>query len=376
MKVLHIISGLDQGGAEAALYRLVTFRTGPVEHIIVSMMDLGVYGPKFVAAGIVVHTLGLRRGKLSFASCTKLFRIIRDCSPDVIQTWMYHADLFGGIIGRIAGIRRVYWGVVASNLDVGLCSTSTIVIARLCAFFSRFIPYKIVTCSKSSIPLHLDIGYSNRFLVIPLGCDGNEFVFSSIARNSLRREWGVGEGDVVIGCVARWDPFKGHGNLIGAFSKLIRRRNDGSGLKCVLIGPQMDGDNPQLDALIKSLYGDGNDLIRAGRVQNISSVMSAIDLHVLSSLGEGFPNVVIEAMLCSTPCVVTDVGDAAMMVGGTGWVVPPGNIDALTNALATALEEMSAPLKWALRRDSCRERSVQNFSLENMVNQYVEAWSC
>lgn len=376
MKVLHIISGLDQGGAETALYRLVTARAGHVEHIIVSMMDMGVYGPKFVAAGLVVHTLGLRRGRLSLSSCTRLFGIIKDCSPDVIQTWMYHADLFGGIIGRVAGIRKVYWGVVASNSDIGLSSISTMIIIKLCAFFSSFIPYKIVTCSKNSIPLHLDIGYSNRFLVIPLGCDGNEFVFSSNARSALRRDWGVKEGEVVIGCVARWDPFKGHSNLIAAFSKLIRDRNYSSCLKCVLIGPQMDRDNLQLGILIKSLYGDGNDIIQVGRAQNISSVMSAIDLHVLPSLGEGFPNVVIEAMLCSTPCVVTDVGDAAMMVGDTGWVVPPGNIDSLTIALDTALKEMRAPLMWASRRESCRKRSLDKFSLENMVNQYAEAWSC
>jgi glycosyltransferase involved in cell wall biosynthesis len=103
--------------------------------------------------------------------------------------------------------------------------------------------------------------------------------------------------------------------------------------------------------------------------------MYALDIHILSSRSEGFPNVLAEAMACGTPCVTTDVGDAAMIVGDTGWVVPPKNPQVLANAILEAInEKQNNPLMWEVREQACRDRIVDNFSIEKMVAGYHQVW--
>jgi Glycosyltransferase len=113
-----------------------------------------------------------------------------------------------------------------------------------------------------------------------------------------------------------------------------------------------------------------------GQRTDIATIMNSLDVHILSSsFGEGFPNVVAEAMACGTPCITTDVGDAAIIVGDTGWVVPPKDSQALANAMLEAMEEkQNNPQAWKARKQACRERIVNNFSIEKMVDSYHQVW--
>lgn len=375
MKVLHVITGLSQGGAESALFRLVTYKNINCEHVIVSMTDMGIYGSKLRDAGIEVYSLDMPRRKLKIKGCFKLFKIIKTISPDVVQTWMYHSDLIGGIIARIAGVRKIYWGIVNFNLHRSITPLSTIITAKLCALISSFIPYKIVSCSEKSIDVHRSFGYRSKFIYIPLGYEMDIYRPDLNARNRIRREWNISENTLAIGCVARWDPQKDHKNLIKAFSILYKNSPNKSNLKCILIGPQMDHDNNALQSLIRDIGIDPNSILTVGRANDIPSVMNAIDLHVLSSLGEAFPNVVAEAMACGTPCIVTNVGDASTIVSDTGWIVEPGNSTTLSNALLNATVEFTNVENWKLRKLKCREWVVNNFSLEKMVVRYNNIWN-
>ena len=174
----------------------------------------------------------------------------------------------------------------------------------------------------------------------------------------------------LIGCVARFDPQKDHDNLFKALA--ILRQWDIS-LRCLLVGAGMQVNNKRL--MDKIRYYDLEDIVvLLGPRSDIPAVMSVIDIHVLPSSAEGFPNVVAEAMACETPCVVTDVGDAANIVSTTGWIVPPQNSLELAKALVIALDESTAE-GWQQRCVNVRQRIKSNFSIGRMIAEYTNLWS-
>lgn len=118
MKVLHVITGLNDGGAEAVLYRLIT-KSSEHTHLVVSLMDVGKYGPLLEDLGIRVFCLGMNPGKPSVRRFWKLMRLIRAEAPDVVQTWMYHSDLFGGLAARMVGGKKNILGHSSFNAGEG-----------------------------------------------------------------------------------------------------------------------------------------------------------------------------------------------------------------------------------------------------------------
>lgn len=372
MKILHIITGLKQGGAESALFRLVTHAKDGTEHSVISLIGMGTFGSRLQDAGINTHALNMTEAKLSLKGLINLWRLIRELDPDVVQTWMYHADLIGGLVARLAGYKHVFWGVVHFNLDSAVTKKSTRLIAKLCAILSFIIPTKIISCSVAAVKAHTAIGYaSDKFVSIPLGYNLVEFYQDGKLRSHQRLEWELADDATIIGFVGRWDPQKDHANLIKAFS-IVRR--DHPELVCVLIGPGIDSSNVELGGLIERHLGSGAKVYTLGLVDSISAAMNAIDIHVLPSLGEAFPNVVPEAMACGTPCVVTDVGDAAHIVGDVGWIVPSGDHHLLAEGIKSALLQNKAANQWASLQAACRARIEDNFGMQLMYDSYKKVW--
>lgn len=368
---LHIITGLNDGGAEAVLHRLCTHDISH-RHVVVSLMDEGKYGPLLRAAGVEVYCLNLPRGQIRPGALWRLWRLLRQLKPDVVQTWMYHGDLVGGVMARLAGIRPVVWGIRHSTLVPGKSSPNTLRVARLSARLSRRVPQCIVACAERAVEVHTELGYEgSRMVVIPNGYDLANFAPNDAARRSLRQEWCIPEGHALLGMVGRFDPQKDHANLLTALGQL---QEAGSSFHCVLIGTEVTPDNTQLRELI-TRHGLEGRVHLLGRRDDIPAVMNALDLHVLpSSFGEAFPNVLAEAMACGTPCVTTEVGDAARIVGKTGWVVPPSNPGRLAEALQEALAEWQDPNRWQPRQAAARQRIVDHFSIETMVKAYHQVW--
>ncbi|AXA74748.1 glycosyl transferase [Achromobacter insolitus] len=372
MRVLHIITGLGQGGAESVLFRLATYPEANVEHVVVSLTDEGIYGERLRAAGVAVHVLGMKRGRVSLGGFLALRALVAAERPDAVQTWMYHADLIGGLAARLAGVRAIAWGIRNSGEHLERSSRSARMVLRACALLSGRIPKAIVCAAQKSAERHADKGYDRaRMVVIANGYDLSRYAPNAEARSRVRAQWGVPQDVPAIGCVARWDPLKDHANLLRAIAALVRDGRD-AGLRCVLIGRGMDTDNAELGALVDKL-GLRDRLVLAGPSDDVPAAMNGLDLHVLSSCAEGFPNVVAEAMACGVYCVVTDVGDAAYIVGDAGVVVPPEQPEALARGIETALREVAARGR-ERAGEAGRARVLENFDIARMVQSYTAVW--
>jgi glycosyltransferase involved in cell wall biosynthesis len=370
MHIIHIITGLNDGGAEAVLHRLCTHDSAN-QHAVVSLMDQGKYGPLLRAAGISVHCLDMPRRRITLRGVWRLWRLLRRQQPDVVQTWMYHADLIGGLLGRLAGVSTIVWGVHHTTLEAGKSSRSTILIAKLLGHLSRMVPQRIAVCAHKAFEVHGALGYDTaRMRVIPNGYDLSAFAPDEGARRLLRLELGIGEQVPLLGMVGRFDPQKDHANLLVALASL---REQGRDFVCVLVGTRIEASNSELMAEICAL-GLEEHVRLLGRRNDIPAVMNSLDLHILSSaFGEAFPNVLAESMACGTPCVTTDVGDAALIVGDTGWVVPPSNSKALAEAIDAAISAGATP-EWETRREGARRRIEEHFGIERMVAAYGAVW--
>jgi len=373
IKVLHIITGLNDGGAEAVLLRLISGScTSSVQHNVISLMDRGVYAARLEQAGAPVYTLGFLRGRVSATGLVRMFRLVRNIRPDIVQAWMYHANLLGGFVAWLAGVRSIAWGIHHSNLDPAYNSAATLRVARLCGRLSGWMPRKIVSCSAHATLVHQAIGYrADKFVQIPNGYNMELFQPNHESRHAVRAELNIEADAFVFGMVARFDAQKDHANLVQALGLL---KLHGVPFTCLLIGNGMDAANNELCGWITAA-GVSEQVRLLGPRGDVPAVMNALDVHVLSSLGEAFPNVLAEAMACGSPCVTTDVGDAAVIVDAHGWVVPPQDAAALAEGIAQAYACFAGDrLAWQARQAACRAHIMANFELELMCERYRQVW--
>jgi glycosyltransferase involved in cell wall biosynthesis len=301
---------------------------------------------------------------MSLRGLWRLVSLLRAERPDILHTWLYHADLIGLIAGRLAGVRAVVWNVCCMVLTTAYRPWNTYATSRLLARLSR-LPDVVITNSRAGQVTHEQIGYSpKRWEYIPNGIDTDEFRPSSEARLALREELGLAHVTPLIGLVARYHVMKDHATFLRAASLLRAHRSD---VHFVLAGKGIDWSNTVLNELINDLD------LRAqvhllGERDDIPKIMAALDLYVSSSTSEASPNVVAEAMACGVPCVVTDVGDSADIVAETGIVVKTQDAEAIANA-CTAMMELPEEKRDALQA-AARERIESLFSLRRITNCY------
>ncbi|MCP1632355.1 glycosyltransferase involved in cell wall biosynthesis [Kerstersia gyiorum] len=368
LRVTHIIGGLGQGGAEAVLLRLVAASASRCQHTVISLSDEGVYGAPLREAGAEVIALGASRGGGMWRAFRQLRQLLRNLRPDAVQTWMYHGNVIGGLAARSVGLNNVAWGIRNAGVSLEKSSRLARLTFRLGAWCSGWLPRLIVCCAQDARVRHEQAGYvAEKLVTVPNGYDLARFTRDPAGRERLRREWKVDADTWLFGCVARWDPLKDHTNLLEAFARL-RRDHPEAPLRCVLVGRDMDAANTALASLLQRLQLTDS-VILAGPSQDIPAVMSALDTHVLSSLAEGFPNVVAEAMACGTLVVATDVGDAADIVGDAGWIVPARDADALAQGMAQAWQTDGEG-----RAERGRASVTARFGLERMAQRYEAIW--
>jgi glycosyltransferase involved in cell wall biosynthesis len=225
MHVLHIITSLSDGGAEAILYRMCKFDK-EYKHTVISLMGKQKYGPMLTNIGVDVHVLDFPKGKIRLLGLYELYKFIKQIKPDVVQTWLDHADLIGGVIARLAGIKNIVWGVHHAAL-VEESKLSTTCISKINAFLSNFIPKKIIYCAEESRIAQEKIGYKKtKGEVIRNGYDIGGFIQNKYLGEDFRNELGISINSFLIGHVGRYDPHKDLSNLIEAFALLNRDNFD------------------------------------------------------------------------------------------------------------------------------------------------------
>ena len=336
MRVLHIISGLGSGGAEWMLYRLLsTADPDEVRSEVISLSSTEPLGERIKELGIPVSSVGFGSSFPSPAAWRRLARGIRDFCPDVIQTWMYHADLAAGVIARVSNRAPIVWGLHHTTIDSATTKARTSAIARLCAHLSHCIPRRIVCCSEATRESHTALGYDReKLVVIPNGFDTSVFRPDAAARAAVRNELGLEDRTPLVGLVARYHPLKDHANMILAAARL---RDSMPAVRFLLCGAGVDRENEQLTASIaREQLAECTHLL--GLRDDVPRLLAALDIAVSSSSSEALPLVVGEAMACGIPCVVTDVGDSSLIVGNSGRVVPPQDPEALAWAIAELLK--------------------------------------
>ncbi len=370
-KIVHIITGLNQGGAETVLYRLVS-KLNNYEHKIISLssIDNASLAFLFEKKGIDVMSLDMRPSNIfPIFSILKLKKLLHNEQPAIVQTWMYHANLVGGLASRLAGIKKIIWNIRNGALEKDgehgkplNLTTKVGAIVKLGAYFSKFLPLKIICCSKRAAEIHQKWGYADKFHIIHNGIDVKEFQPAPDRCLKIREEFNVDCNDNLVGLIGRFHPQKDIPTFLKAAQLVSQKQNN---VRFLLVGTGLTQDNMILKKEIDNLHL-ANKVYLLGKRFDIANVLNALDVLISSStFGEAFPNILAEAMACGVPCVATDVGESAYILGNLGIVVPPSAFEKMAEAI---LQTLNTPQP----SDKIRARIVENFPIEKMVNDYDE----
>jgi glycosyltransferase involved in cell wall biosynthesis len=359
LTVVHLITGLETGGAEGMLARLATRGDRRnLRQVVVSMTDAGTIGPEIAGGGIALRTLGLRRGAPDPRGLWRLHRVVREFGADILQTWLYHADLLGLAAWRLGLVPHLLWNVRCSE------SIGSTVVRRLLAHWSD-LPDAIVVNSAEGRRFHEALGYRpKRWVALPNGFDTAALRPDPAARECRRAELGLAADETAILLPARYHPMKDHANFLAAAALLAAAEPR---VRFLLVGSGTAG-NPPFARLVAQ-HGMAERTVLLGERRDLAELYRAADIVTLSSaFGEGFPNVLGEAMCCGIPCVATAIGDAAAIVGDTGVIVPPRDPAALAAAWQRLIE-LRPDGRQALGARA-RARVVEHYDLAAIVARY------
>ncbi|HWR73723.1 MAG TPA: glycosyltransferase [Nitrospirota bacterium] len=366
IRIAHIITGLNTGGAESMLYKLLSRadRTR-FEPVVISLSGYGTLGKQIEGLPVRVFDIGMNHGRQSFIGICRLISLVRKLKPNIVQGWMYHGNLTAQLATIFIPNRTpVVWNVRQSLYSLAYEKNTTAAVIKLCGYLSQF-PAAIVYNSMTSASHHEAIGYRvESCAVIPNGFDTDLFVPSEQARSSVRAELGLPGDTHLIGLIGRYHPVKDHQCFLEAAALLKGGIDD---VHFILAGSGVDDQNRELrNEITNKNITERMHLL--GERQDIPRLTAALDIATSSSRSEGFSNVIGEAMSCGVPCVVTDVGDSASIVGDTGTAVPQRDPRALSDAW-TGLIRVGKEKRRALGQKA-RQRICEHYSLDTVVRDY------
>lgn len=362
LHVSFIVSGLGVGGAERQLVLLASGLNGRGHGVEILATGEGENLSLARELGLTVEVVR-RRGL--FAGLRRRLGVlsaIRKSRPDIVHPYLTVNNAWITASKRFIGGAKLVWGVRDSGIDVGSYGRK----ARFVVWLAERVSHRadlIVVNSEAARSTYSARKYpANRIVVVPNGIDVDLFRPSESHRARLRSAWGVAPDTQVVGMLARFDPMKGHEDFIDAASRLVRMTS--TSLVFVVAGDFLDSDRRFLETSLADAGVEGLVL----PLQRASEFMNAVDVLVVPSrFGEGFPNVIGEALACGRIVVATDVGDSRSLVEGHGHVVPPCRPDLLAEAIRAAVSHPDDSL--IAKR---RQFIVENYSVDRLVSRTEE----
>jgi len=367
VKITHITNTFDRGGAEMMLHRLLSrLPRSEFSCDVVALKGPGPVGEMIAALGIDTTALDLSRARPGLGGVPSLVRHLRRARPDLVHTWMYHANLMGGTAAAMSGRIPVVWGIHHGDPKSWSIGRVNRFIAGLGGAFSSFLPRSIVCVSDTCRERHVEAGYAaSKVIVIPNGIDTAVYRPDPTARIEVRRELEIPDDAVLVGVVGRFDPAKDHRGFFQAISRLHSHLPL---LHLLLCGRDVTWQNGALAGWVKSA-GMTQRCTLLGERDDVPRLLTALDVGCLPSRSESFGLIVGEAMSCGVPCVATDVGAARELIGDTGRIVPREEAAALADALGEIVA-LDRRARAELGRRA-RHRIESGFGLAAMVDAYA-----
>ncbi len=366
--VAHIITGLELGGAELFLYRLLKARRGDLQYVVVSLRGGGSLESKIEALGVRVFSIDIRGVSDLPGAYKRVKQIIREQRVNLVQSWMYKADLFATYLAEAVGVPLV-WNVRQTNIEFKYNSFGTMFSLRALSVFSKRRVAKIVYCAEASRINHEQAGYNPDIgTVISNGIDSARFKPDSNYRKTARLEFGVDPDTFVVANVGRFDIQKGQIEFIECAARI---HQEDPRVRFVMIGKGVTNTNTDLTKAIRR-HGLSGRFRLMGEQQRIELLMNGIDIFLGCSAGEGWPNAIAEAMATGVPCVATDVGDTARLIGDAGFVHAYADYDRLA---ASVIDLVRKPANERREVGFCaRDRIKRYFSIEASARCYEDMY--
>jgi glycosyltransferase involved in cell wall biosynthesis len=366
---MFVITGLRIGGAQNALFNLLDGGLADMLEVhIVSLKRETEIGARYRESEYPTTYLEIENLWSLLLGLWRLKTLIKVFKPQVIQGWMYHGNLAATLAVILSGSRAaLIWNIRQSLADVKKEKLGTRSVIRICQLLSS-LPNAILNNSNTSVSQHVKIGFkSSGFKVIPNGIDTARFSPSKSQRKQWREKVGIMEDEFVVGHLARSHPMKDHRLFVDSANIVATRFPS---VKFVMAGSGVVTGSSLLECCSQS---ERNRFLLLGEQTDVPGICNMIDLFCLSSAwGEGFPNVVGEAMATECVCVVTDVGDSNYLVDDTGVVVSPGDSQAMSDAIISIIE-LKASERSQLGQKA-RARIVEEFELSKIVNCYYKLY--
>jgi len=365
IKIVFIITGLEVGGAERMLIKLLSLLDrSKFEPVVIALRSGGPLRTEVLKLGVQLVELGMTGVRSVPSAFLRLGRLCADLRPAILQGWMYHGNLAAASVSRrIKGV-PLLWSIRVTADSRAHEKTLTRNIVKLGARLSARAKKIIYNSSRSALQ-HAGLGYATAgSVVISNGFDTKAFAPNPEAAMAARKRFGIPLDAPLIGIVGRSHPIKDHASFVEAARLVLDRRPDAYFL---MVGRGLDGSNQPLVCQIERLELSER-CILTGNQEDVDRIYPAMTVHVSSSVSEGFPNVLGEAMSCGVPCVATDAGDSAIVVGDTGIIVQPRRPSDLAAAIVQILDEDGNA--YAIRSAKARQRIIDCYSLDSIVAQY------
>jgi glycosyltransferase involved in cell wall biosynthesis len=366
LKVVFLERSLGRGGAQRQLVALATGLADRGHDVTIALFyDEGEMISSQLTSRVALRFLGKRSRRDALGFFLNVIRSFYEEKPDVICTFLPVPNLVALGCKLFRPSLRVACGIRASNVDLQRYDRLTRFSYRMEALVLGMAD---VVISNSVAGKNVAMGKGiagKKILVIPNGIDVDRFDYDSDGRRKLRELWGVAGHEMLVGIVGRLDPMKGHQIFLRAAGRVgARRRRD---VRFLVVGDDGPVSRGELISLAVSL-GLGDRMIWSGGRDDVAAVLSACDVVCSSSVyGEGFSNILAEAMACGRRCVATDVGDARTILGQAGYIVPPGDDEALASSIESALDDVH---RAGDHHFEARARIEQRFSLPVMVSAF------